>query len=290
MHIDRLAKRWYPALLGVLLATLAYFQARGIDWLVGAFIAGDGRVSRPVSSSSPSVTSAALPVSVSAVPLTLAPEPSALPSEILDPLSWPPCEGVQVMVVSESGDPWWSMTTLRKGGEPRGRLHRVGDDVAGRQVAFIGFNPRQQVPSVWLEGRGAPCQSSLFREVPALAASPQAVLKPRIQRDSETDLRIDRAVVEKTLEDPSAAVRSVRVVPERKDGTFLGLRLFGIRPTSLLGTLGLRNGDRLESINGFNVGDPEKALEAYARLRLATHLDIRLNRAGVPVEVRINIE
>jgi hypothetical protein len=39
--------------------------------------------------------------------------------------------------------------------------------------------------------------------------------------------------------------------------------LFGIRPDTLLGTLGLENGDRLQTINGFDMASPEKALEAY---------------------------
>jgi general secretion pathway protein C len=88
---------------------------------------------------------------------------------------------------------------------------------------------------------------------------------------------------------PLALLQSVRVVPEQMNGKVVGLRLFGIRPASLLGTLGLKNGDRLESINGFDVTNPEKALEAYARLRTAPHLQLRLVRSGRPLEVDLNI-
>jgi type II secretion system protein C len=88
---------------------------------------------------------------------------------------------------------------------------------------------------------------------------------------------------------PLALLQSVRVVPEQMNGKVVGLRLFGIRPASLLGTLGLKNGDRLESINGFDVTNPEKLLEAYARLRTAPHLQLRLLRSGHPLEVDLNI-
>lgn len=88
---------------------------------------------------------------------------------------------------------------------------------------------------------------------------------------------------------PLALLQSVRVVPEQMNGKVVRLRLFGIRPASLLGTLGLKNGDRLESINGFDVTNPEKALEAYARLRTAPHLQLRLVRSGRPLEVDLNI-
>lgn len=81
----------------------------------------------------------------------------------------------------------------------------------------------------------------------------------------------------------------LRVVPELRDGKVIGLRLFGIRPGSLLGTLGLKNGDRLEAINGFDLTSPEKALEAYARLRTAKRLSVQLDRVGKPVTIDLNI-
>ena len=69
----------------------------------------------------------------------------------------------------------------------------------------------------------------------------------------------------------------------------LGLRLFGIRPGSLLGTLGLQNGDRLESINGFDIASPQRALEAYARLSTAKRLNVRVIRLGRPLQIDLNI-
>jgi general secretion pathway protein C len=91
------------------------------------------------------------------------------------------------------------------------------------------------------------------------------------------------------LEAPAPIVRSVRVVPEQQNGTIVGLRLFGIRPGSLLAAIGLRSGDRLESINGHSVATPQEALEAYGRLRTAERLYVRLSRAGTPVELTLNI-
>jgi general secretion pathway protein C len=90
-------------------------------------------------------------------------------------------------------------------------------------------------------------------------------------------------------EAPTPITRNVRVVPEQQNGAIIGLRLFGIRPGSLLAAIGLKSGDRLESINGFNVATPEEALEAYARLRTAERLNVRLNRGGRPVELTLNI-
>ena len=113
-------------------------------------------------------------------------------------------------------------------------------------------------------GRGASRRSSR-RGAPPVPAE----IADKIQKISETEFQVDRSVVDKILENQAQLMRSARIVPEQKDGKIVGIRLFGIRPDTLLGTLGLQNGDRLEQINGFDMASPEKALEAYARLRTA---------------------
>ncbi len=80
-------------------------------------------------------------------------------------------------------------------------------------------------------------------------------------------------------------MKSARIVPETKDGKVLGIRLFGIRPETLLGTLGLQNGDRLNRSTASTWVAPKKALEAYARLRTASQLDVTVNRARAPVSI-----
>jgi general secretion pathway protein C len=63
-----------------------------------------------------------------------------------------------------------------------------------------------------------------------------------------------------------------------------------VRPDTLLGVLGFQNGDRLETINGFNMSSPEKALEAYARLRTAKGLNVKINRRGKPMSLDYHIK
>ena len=197
----------------------------------------------------------------------------------------------------------WSLTALKRTSDPAPRLRRVGDDVSGKQVAYIGFNPRESSPSVWLTSSGSLCQVLLFKTQPSVQASappppapaaPEAPAPPpgrgpspvpadiasKIQRVGENEFNVDRAVVDKILENQAELMRSARIVPEQKDGKVVGVRLFGIRPDTLLGTLGMENGDRLESINGFDMASPEKALEAYARLRTAQNLNVKVNRRG----------
>jgi len=123
----------------------------------------------------------------------------------------------------------------------------------------------------------------------AVSQPAEAGTLPGIQRLSDAEARVERAVIETTLADPTSLMRSVRVVPDKQGGQIVGLKLLGIRPGSLLGSVGLQSGDRLESVNGFSMNSPEKALQAYAQLRTAQRLNVQLSRRGRPVELTLNI-
>ena len=236
-----------------------------------------------------------------------------------DPLNAEPCPGLEVNIVTESPDPVWSLAHIKSASEPKGMIRRVGDPIDAFEVAFIGYNPVKASPAVWLVNESKLCQALLFGEEatpepkksapPRRKAAPKeeekkpAANRPRrgadkvpqeladkINKVTDTEFNIDRSVVDNVLENQAQLMRSARIVPEQKDGKVVGIRLFGIRPDTLLGTLGLQNGDRLEQINGFDMGSPEKALEAYARLRTADKLTVNITRRGKPMTLDFNIK
>ncbi|HWA78376.1 MAG TPA: type II secretion system protein GspC [Polyangiaceae bacterium] len=329
MAFDALLKKYFLVVLLGLIALSAYFEAKGATQLFGAALLV------PASSAAPSPGAAlAPPLQIpqreprTAEPLiernpfdsvtgSLHPKPEAelipkpVEPDMTDPLSATACDGITAFIITESTDRNWSVAALQGSGEPHPRMRRVGDDVGGKQVAFIGFNPKENSPSVWLTSADKLCQVLLFRTAPppvaaapapaptpeAPAAPPRAGPSPvppdiasKIQKVSETEFNVDRSVVDKILENQAELMRSARIVPEQKDGKVVGIRLFGVRPDTLLGTLGLQNGDRLEAINNFNMGSPEKALEAYATLRTASRLDVKVNRRGSPINIGFSIK
>jgi len=328
LAIDALLKRYFLGVVLALVAVAAYFQAAGATQLVGSAIGAaassgappvvippyklavptrEPKSGQPIIERNPfdSVTGPLNPVEVTA--------PTTAPAgpDLSDPLASPPCDGIQVLIVTESTDPLWSVAALQGPGEPHPRMRRVGDDINGKKVAFIGFNPKEQTPAVWIEGGSALCQAMLFRTQPPVSAAapvaPAAAVAPeppkpggppsldpaiaaKIHKVSDTEFNIDRSVVDQILENQAELMKSARIVPEQKDGKVVGVRMFGIRPDTLLGTLGLQNGDRLETLNGFNMASPEKALEAYARLRTASALNVKVNRRGAPVSIDFHIK
>lgn len=327
MSVDLLFKKYFFGIVLSLVALAAYFQASGVSHLVGEQLApGSGPTLPPLVSAKavrierPSAKAIhdRNPFDSEKGPLN--PPPKVETEEekkptFDDPLTVPACSGVTVFILTESEDPLWSFAAIQGDGDSGPKLRRVGDTVGSRKVAFIGVNPMNTSPTVWLEGSDL-CQSSLFgaADVPPpkppeaapeegekgpadrqpSAGKGEAGMDPeiasKIKKISDTEIEIDRSAVDKILSDQAQLMRSARIVPEQKDGKTIGIRLFGVRPDTLLGTLGLKNGDRLEQINGFDMGSPEKALEAYARLRTADSLKLTLNRRGQPTTIDIKIK
>jgi general secretion pathway protein C len=229
-------------------------------------------------------------------------------ADFSNPYGAPTCkDSVKLLIVAASEDPAWSMAALTGGdaAESKSQMRRIGDEYGAKKIWYIAWD------RVWLQGGGELCQVKMFDpsdssekapKVPPPVAKKSA--KPRkrgprtvppdiaskIQKVSPSEFNVDRSVVDQIMENQAELMRSARIVPEQENGKVVGVRLFGIRPDTLLGTLGLQNGDRLETINGFNMASPEKALEAYARLRTADHLTVTVNRRGKPMNIDFNIK
>jgi general secretion pathway protein C len=320
--LDALLRKYFIAVVLGMVAMAAYFQAGGAMQLVGTAMLPDRSTLTVAPKAAPSAAPAAArvrsaepilarnPFDSVTGPLNAKPAAEALSQaqpDLSNPLQAPRCEGMVVTIVTESTDPAWSIAAMRASGETVSKLRRVGDQVGSGQVAFIGFNNFEGRPSVWLTEGARLCQSLMFAPAVDTAAAAAAAPTPgqppgaapslvpeiasKIQKLSPTEFNIDRSVVEKVLENQAELMKSARIVPEKgADGNVVGIRLFGIRPDTLLGTLGFQNGDRLETINGFNMASPEKALEAYARLRTSPNLNIKVNRRGQPVNMDMHIK
>ena len=97
---------------------------------------------------------------------------------------------------------------------------------------------------------------------------------------ARTAFRVDRRVIDALLEGQVDLGRTCGIVPESKNGRVVGVRLFGVRPDSLPGRLGIENGDLLQSVNGIDISSPEKALQAYARIRTSKAVSVVVSRRG----------
>jgi general secretion pathway protein C len=212
------------------------------------------------------------------------------------------CEGVRVVLISSSDDPSWSFAAIAEGAQ-RPILRRLGDAVAGYSVDAIGRDRVRLASGVrsclaalgerLVAGKGGGSEGSsdnLRNSRPAEGGLPSDIAA-RIRKIGDREIEIDRSVIADVMEKQGELLGRVRVVPQTDGaGKTTGLRVSGVRPGSLLGTLGIENGDQLKSINGFELADPKSALEAYSRLMNADHLIVSVVRRGQPTNIDVRIK
>lgn len=220
----------------------------------------------------------------------------------------PPCDGsmrlVGAFVRMRNPEDSFAAITDATG---QSLLYQEGMSVDEREVVAIAAN------RVVLRPRsGSLCSLSMFGEAPrvATAASSEprvaepprvaeagqtqegldpAALESGIQQISEREYSIDRSLVTSLLANQAALMRTARVIPHEEGGRVVGVKLYGIRRSSLLGRLGIQNGDMLRTINGYDMTSPDSALEAYARLQSADRITINLARRGSDMSVDYQI-
>lgn len=314
MNSDLLIKRAFHPIVCAMIVCAAYFQASAMssllaeEWMSGGLPAAsssprhrDGQPEPEPRATSAAPILARNPFDSVTGPLDRAPPPPEVEAMIpvADPYQDPECDAVRALLVVASDDPRWSFAALAAAGQPA-RLRREGDEVAGRTVHAIAWD------RVWLTGEGTRCQARIGSKVavpppkakpparrPGAAKPPRGALPPaiasKIRAISEREFEVDRSVVDHVLENQADLMRSARVRPVKQDGKVAALQLLRVQPGSLLGTLGLKTGDRLRSINGFDLTDPQKALEAYARLRSANDLVIAVQRGGKDMTIDIHL-
>ncbi|MEM9067407.1 MAG: type II secretion system protein GspC [Myxococcota bacterium] len=232
----------------------------------------------------------------------------AEPVEELDPNRPPPaCEGsirLVASVVNPRRDDWSFAAIIGAAG--KAMLFRVGQEVDGREVLQI--LPHRVILR---PASNSPCQIVMFNEEgPVVAARtptappPQerparpsregaiasADLEAGISRNSDSNFTIQRSLVDRILENQGELMRTARIIPHEDGGRVVGVKVYGIRRNSLLGRLGVQNGDMLRTINGYDMSSPDSALEAYARLRSADHLTLSVVRRGQPMTIDYNIQ
>jgi general secretion pathway protein C len=190
-----------------------------------------------------------------------------------DPFRAPTCDGVKALAVVAAGDPDASFAVLRA---DRTVLRRRGAAVNGRKVHFIGGD------RVWLETERGLCQAGVFA-----AERPPAPRAEGIRQTGATSFDIDREFLDRFLEEQSQVLAGTRASTVVEQGRIVGIRMG--RVGAALAAIGLEDGDRLDTVNGFAIADPKRALEAYAHCRGSDHLVLRIVRKGRELDLDYTI-
>jgi general secretion pathway protein C len=186
------------------------------------------------------------------------------------------CTGVRATVIVQAEEQDASLVALDLGGTRM--LRRKGMDAGDMTVAWVGAD------RTWLvKTDGSVCEARVF--APAMAVHPEPkkqgdkppVAVQGIVRTSPSEVQIDRGTLDKLLENPGELAK-VRVTPEAT-----GIKIAKVPKDSILGVLGIEEGDRLLKAGGIELTSPEKIMELYARLRTYEKLSIVVERKGKPM-------
>ncbi len=215
----------------------------------------------------------------------------------------PYCEGEAKLVATmASTDADWSFAMIKAGDKTW--PYRVGDMVPDfGKVQRVGWRlvlvDQNNGPECLLDLYPPPEKGESSAANRPTPPSPRATPRPRrssrrgrlspelqkqvdsgIEVVSANERNVDRGLVDSLIENSSTLMSQARVLPYERDGVVQGFKLYGIRRNSLLGRLGLRNGDIVNSIGGVDMTSPDRALEAYTKLRNANHLTVTFTRRG----------
>lgn len=114
-----------------------------------------------------------------------------------------------------------------------------------------------------------------------LAQEPRS--EDAVQRLDGNMYRVSRA----TLEDGLARGAAIaHIVPARRGGRVVGVRLVALAEDSVPAWLGLRAGDVLLRVNGIELSSSDLCLAAYANARDARFITLELLRGGRPLRLR----
>lgn len=317
MGIDAVIKRYWLAFLATFIAIAAYLQADGLAQLVAGTL-DDGREVAGPRRSRPKPSAARSLADKSAQPIlarnafdsvtgpldgstsSIGPIATAKPVNEANPYDDQECSGVTASMLMASEDPSWSFASIS--GPEGPALRRQGDTVGSMTVHHIGWyaGAPDAMPRVWMMDGGQRCivpsgPPGQAKPKKTAATPPPTTTKKgkgvpseianKINKVGEDQFVVERSALEAIMENPMSFAGSLRTRPTDK-----GVRLSGIRSDSLFNMLGLKNGDVLQSINGLQLNDPEKALSALAKLRTAGKLDIQVERGGSSKAIGVTVQ
>ena len=87
----------------------------------------------------------------------------------------------------------------------------------------------------------------------------------------------------------SSVATKARIVPSFKNGKPNGFKLFSIKPGSIYAKIGLKNGDVIQKVNGYEMNSPDKALEIYQKLKNAQNVTVDVQRRGRSMTMNYSI-
>lgn len=111
-----------------------------------------------------------------------------------------------------------------------------------------------------------------------------------VRKVGPTSYEIERGEFDRALSNVARLMTEARAVPEMDaNGNYVGFKLIYIKDGSLFEKIGIEKMDVLTRINGYELKNPETALQLFGKLRTANQFTIDVNRGGRPVTLDYSV-
>ncbi|ABQ24896.1 type II secretion system protein GspC [Geotalea uraniireducens] len=179
---------------------------------------------------------------------------------------------------------------VQKSSSKEERVFRLGDTVfdTGPLVAV-----KKEVAEILVGGRRIKILTPTAIATEAAAPQTQAAV-PGEARGLASQVGvgsyvIDQRALNASLDNIGQAMTDARLLPSIKNGKVEGFRISEVKPQGIFGTIGIKNGDVLLSINDFPIDSPEKAIQSFASLKGQNRIKLDLVRDGQPTTFNYDI-
>jgi type II secretory pathway component PulC len=115
-------------------------------------------------------------------------------------------------------------------------------------------------------------------------------LQQGIQQLGPGIYRVNRTILDKAMERVPKLARTTRTKTVKKHGVPSGMSLSRIESGGLFEHLGLKKGDVLKTVNGFDMSSVDGMLSARTQLSSAPRLSLALSRGGQPMTLEYRVQ
>lgn len=167
---------------------------------------------------------------------------------------------------------------VREGVEGSGSGYGIGDMIMGAQVLTISA---YEVKIRRADGEEEVIKMSTDVTKGAKKASKAKSDDDGITKDGDNKYTVDQSLVDQYLGDLEGISKLGRAIPHRgSDGSIDGYRLSGIRRGTAGEKLGIRNGDIVHKVNGYDLTSMSEAMKAFQELQKEDSFNFELTRRG----------
>ena len=129
------------------------------------------------------------------------------------------------------------------------------------------------------------------KHVDAATSAPAAPADPfadSVRKIAENDYEVQRQLV-RDLVTGTAKSGGVRAIPMMKGSEVQGIRLSGVRPSTVAAAFGLKNGDTITAIDGDPIKNVQQLLDLYAKLDQVSAVELNVTRGGKPFNLTLRL-